>query len=70
MLCCPSTDRIAAALSIGNHNMKNAFVIALVALGLAAFDADAAKRLGGGGNLGKQRPAPAAPSPRPPATRP
>lgn len=38
--------------------MKNALVIALVALGLAAFDADAAKRLGGGGNLGKQRPAP------------
>jgi len=39
--------------------MKNALVIALVALGLAAFDADAAKRMGGGSNLGKQRAAPA-----------
>ncbi len=38
--------------------MKNAFVIALVALGFAAFEADAAKRFGGGSNLGKQRPAP------------
>jgi predicted lipid-binding transport protein (Tim44 family) len=38
--------------------MKNALVIALVALGLAAFNADAAKRMGGGSNLGKQRPAP------------
>jgi len=38
--------------------MKTAFVIALVALGLAAFEADAAKRFGGGSNLGKQRPAP------------
>ncbi len=45
-------------LTIGKHNMKNALVIGLVALGFAAFDADAAKRFGGGSNLGKQRPAP------------
>jgi predicted lipid-binding transport protein (Tim44 family) len=38
--------------------MKNALVIALIALGLAVFDADAAKRMGGGSNLGKQRAAP------------
>jgi predicted lipid-binding transport protein (Tim44 family) len=39
--------------------MKNILVIAFVALGLAAFDAEAAKRFGGGGNAGKQRAAPA-----------
>ena len=50
--------RFEAASSIGYRNMKNALLIALVALGLAAFDADAAKRFGGGSNLGKQRPAP------------
>jgi predicted lipid-binding transport protein (Tim44 family) len=33
-------------------------VAALLAFGLAAADADAARRFGGGGNLGKQRPAP------------
>ncbi len=33
-------------------------IAALLAFGLAAGDADAAKRFGGGGNLGKQRPAP------------
>jgi predicted lipid-binding transport protein (Tim44 family) len=33
-------------------------IAALFAFGLAAGDADAAKRFGGGGNLGKQRPAP------------
>ena len=38
--------------------MKNALVIALFALGITAFDAEAAKRFGGGSNLGKQRPAP------------
>ena len=46
------------------------FVALVVSLGLAAGNADAAKRFGGGGNLGKQRPAPtatkeAAPSPTP-----
>ena len=40
------TTRIVAALVVG--------------LGLAAMDAEAAKRFGGGGNLGKQRPAPTA----------
>jgi predicted lipid-binding transport protein (Tim44 family) len=33
-------------------------IAALLAFGLAAGDADAAKRFGGGGSLGKQRPAP------------
>ena len=32
----------------------------VLTLGLAAFDADAARRFGGGGNVGKQRPAPTA----------
>ena len=46
------------------------FVALIVSLGLAAGNAEAAKRFGGGGNLGKQRPAPtatkeAAPSPTP-----
>ena len=33
---------------------------AVLTLGIAAFDADAARRFGGGGNVGKQRPAPTA----------
>ena len=46
------------------------FVALVVSLGLATGNAEAAKRFGGGGNLGKQRPAPtatkeAAPSPTP-----
>jgi predicted lipid-binding transport protein (Tim44 family) len=32
--------------------------VVLLTLGLASMDADAARRFGGGGNLGKQRPAP------------
>jgi predicted lipid-binding transport protein (Tim44 family) len=35
-----------------------AFLIFVLTLGLAALDADAARRFGGGGNLGRQRPAP------------
>jgi predicted lipid-binding transport protein (Tim44 family) len=35
-----------------------AFLVFLLCLGLAAVDADAARRFGGGGNLGRQRPAP------------
>src|SRR5258705_6790028 len=40
--------------------MKSTSVFAalVVSLGLAAGNADAAKRFGGGGNVGKQRPAP------------
>jgi predicted lipid-binding transport protein (Tim44 family) len=38
-------------------NSLKAFACVL-ALGLASMDADAARRFGGGGNLGKQRPAP------------
>lgn len=53
--------------------MKNtlAFLILLAGLGMAAADADAARRFGGGGNLGRQRPAPTlreAPKPAPAAT--
>ncbi|HWH39354.1 MAG TPA: Tim44-like domain-containing protein [Usitatibacter sp.] len=33
-------------------------LVVLLTLGLASMDADAARRFGGGGNLGKQRPAP------------
>jgi predicted lipid-binding transport protein (Tim44 family) len=33
-------------------------LVVLLTLGLASVDADAARRFGGGGNLGKQRPAP------------
>jgi len=42
--------------------MKTTSLLATLALGLslAAVDADAARRFGGGGNLGKQRPAPTA----------
>jgi predicted lipid-binding transport protein (Tim44 family) len=53
--------------------MKNSLkvLICVLALGLASMDADAARRFGGGGNLGKQRPAPtmkeAAPSAAPAA---
>ncbi len=36
-----------------------ASLIFILTLGLASLDADAAKRFGGGGNLGTQRPAPA-----------
>ena len=35
-----------------------AFLVFLLCLGLASVDADAARRFGGGGNLGRQRPAP------------
>ncbi|HZZ93949.1 MAG TPA: TIM44-like domain-containing protein [Usitatibacter sp.] len=35
-----------------------AFLVLTLCLGLAALDADAARRFGGGGNLGRQRPAP------------
>jgi predicted lipid-binding transport protein (Tim44 family) len=35
-----------------------AFLVLALCLGLAAVDADAARRFGGGGNLGRQRPAP------------
>lgn len=41
-------------------NMKSILATLAVGLSLAAFDADAARRFGGGGNLGKQRPAPTA----------
>src|SRR5258706_922051 len=42
---------------------RTSILVALVvSLGLAALDADAAKRFGGGSNLGKQRPAPTATS--------
>jgi len=47
-----------------------ALVIATVGLALAAADADAAKRFGGGGNLGKQRSAPTAPAARDATTTP
>ena len=42
--------------------MKTKLIFAILAIGLslAALDADAARRFGGGGNLGKQRPAPTA----------
>lgn len=47
------------------------FLILALSLGLASMDADAARRFGGGGNLGKQRATPmqreAAPSPAPAA---
>lgn len=43
---------------------------ALLAFGLAATDAYAAKRFGGGGNLGKQRPAPTTMKEAAPATAP
>jgi len=44
--------------------------VALLAFGLAATDACAAKRFGGGGNLGKQRPAPTTMKEAAPATAP
>lgn len=54
--------------------MKRTSILAaaLLTFGLASLDADAARRFGGGGNLGKQRPAPtatkeAAPAPAQPA---
>lgn len=53
--------------------MKNLLLILVVALGLATFDAQAAKRFGGGGNVGKQRATPtqttkeATPAPASPA---
>lgn len=40
--------------------MKTALLVLVLAFGLAAQEADAAKRFGGGGSLGKQRPAPTA----------
>ncbi len=48
-------------------------LVAMLALGMATLDADAARRFGGGGNLGKQRPAPMmreAPQPSAPAAAP
>src|SRR6185503_9434361 len=44
--------------------------IAIAGLALASADADAAKRFGGGGNLGKQRSAPTAPAAREATTSP
>ena len=44
--------------------------VALLAFGLAATDACAAKRFGGGGNLGKQRPDPTTMKEAAPATAP
>jgi predicted lipid-binding transport protein (Tim44 family) len=47
-----------------------ALAIAIAGLALASADADAAKRFGGGGNLGKQRSAPTAPAARDATTSP
>ena len=46
------------------------FMIVALSLGLGSFDADAAKRFGGGGNLGKQRATPTQREATPPSAAP
>jgi predicted lipid-binding transport protein (Tim44 family) len=50
--------RLAGAFEGNAMNKSIAFLVLTLCLGLAALDADAARRFGGGGNFGRQRPAP------------
>jgi predicted lipid-binding transport protein (Tim44 family) len=46
------------------------FLILALSLGIASMDSDAARRFGGGGNLGKQRATPTQPTPAPSQAQP